>query len=51
MNLNHLAERITGWCVIIALSILGWIVIINVVIILAEHLASNWNYYKFLIIK
>ena len=45
--MRYIFERLIGWCVIISVLIFGWVVMIQ----LAEHLAKNFNYYKYLIIK
>jgi len=45
--MRYIFERLIGWCVIISILIFGWGLIIR----LGEHLARNFNYYKYLITK
>ena len=51
MNLNHLAERIIGWSIILAITGISWVIIINLAIMLGNYIADPYNlgYIKHLI--
>lgn len=49
--MRYTFKRIMGWGVIIAINTIGLYIVIKIAIILGEHIAKNFNYYKYLIIN